>query len=95
MRKAGVEIKIIIERIKQMKGNTYQKEVNKGRKKIEKYVGVVEDTYPSVFTVDVFEPENKGKQSFSYSDVLCGDVVFRKMIKSAQDEELVDKKQLS
>ena len=95
MRKAGVEIQTIIEKIKLMKGQTYQLEVNKGRKKIEKYLAIVEDTYPSVFTVDVFEPENKGKQSFSYSDVLCGDVVFRKILKSSQTEMFNDKEQLN
>ena len=79
MRKAGIEIKTVIEKIKEMKGTTLRMEVNKGRKKIEKYIAVIENTYPSVFTVDIHEPENKGKQSFSYSDVLCGDVVFRKL----------------
>lgn len=77
MRKAGLEIATVIEKIKKMKGQPLQMEVNKGRKKIEKYIAVIQNTYPSVFTVDIHEPENKGRQSFSYSDVLCGDVVFR------------------
>ena len=78
MRKAGLEIKTVIEKIKEMKGQTLKMEVNKGRKKIEEYIATIQNIYPSVFTVVIKEPQNKGKQSFSYSDVLCGDVKISK-----------------
>ena len=72
MRKATMNLSKIITSITHMKGEDM--EVNKGRKKIEKYVAVIETVYPSLFTVNIKSPENKGKQSYSFNDVLCGDV---------------------
>lgn len=74
MRKATLSLNEIIEKIKKMQGKDVNMEVNRGRKRIEKYVGVIEKVYPSVFTVAIKSPENQNNQSFSYSDVLCGDV---------------------
>lgn len=74
MRKATLSLNEIIEKIKKMQGKDVNMEVNRGRKRIEKYVGVIENVYPSVFTVAIKSPENQNSQSFSYSDVLCGDV---------------------
>lgn len=74
MRKATLSLNEIIEKIKKMQGKDVNMEVNRGRKRIEKYVGVIEKVYPSVFTVVIKSPENQNSQSFSYSDVLCGDV---------------------
>ncbi len=77
MRKANLKLTDVIEEIKALKGKKIAMSVNRGRKKIESYEGVLEKIYPSVFTVDIFKPDNKGKQSYSYSDVLCGDVVIK------------------
>lgn len=77
MRKATLKMSDIVEQIKSMKGKKVDMEVNRGRKRIEKYVGVIETIYPSVFTVNINTPENKGKQSYSFNDVLCGDVVIK------------------
>jgi len=79
MRKATLKMAEIVEMIKQMKGKKVDMEVNRGKKKIEKYVGVIETVYPSVFTVNIDEPENKGKQSYSFNDVLCGDVTIKEL----------------
>lgn len=77
MRKASMNLGAIIESITKMKGEMVDMEVNKGRKKIEKYVGIIETVYPSVFTVKIEKPKNKGMQSYSFNDVLCGDVAIR------------------
>ena len=77
MRKATLRMAEIVEKITNMKGKTVDMEVNRGRKRIEKYVGVIEKIYPSVFTVNIASPENKGKQSYSFNDVLCGDVTIK------------------
>lgn len=74
MRKVNLSLNEIIEKIKNMQGKDINMEVNRGRKRIEKYVGVIEKVYPSVFTVSIKSPEKQSNQSFSYSDVLCGDV---------------------
>ena len=71
----------IVQMITEMKGKQVDMEINRGRKKIEKYVGVIETVYPSVFTVNINSPENKGKQSYSFNDVLCGDVKIREFDK--------------
>ena len=49
-------------------------EVNRGRNKIVKFDGVIVDVYPSVFTVETDEKIILGSKTFSYFDVLCGDV---------------------
>ena len=77
MRKATLKMAEIVELIKNMKGKKVEWEVNRGRKRIEKYVGVIETVYPSVFTLSTDDPENKTKQSYSFNDVLCGDVTIK------------------
>lgn len=77
LRKVKLNLNEIIEQISALRGIEVNMKVNKGRKKFLKYTGVVENTYPSVFTVKVDEPKHVGKLSYSYSDVLCGDVSLR------------------
>lgn len=64
----------IITEITRLKGFNVNMRVNKGRNRFEKYIGVLESCYPSVFTVDVKSPKHIGRISYSYSDVLCGEV---------------------
>ena len=48
--------------------------VNLGRNKSVSYLGTLSGIYPSLFTV---QPDDKGflgKTTYSYSDVLCGNV---------------------
>ena len=49
--------------------------INRGRKKIETVSGIIQDIYPSVFTVAI-KTQTSSLQTFSYYDVLCGNVVF-------------------
>lgn len=79
MRKATLKMAEIVDIITGMKGKRVDMEVNRGRKRIEKYVGVIETVYPSVFTVNIDSPENKGKQSYSFNEVLCGDVTIKEL----------------
>ena len=79
MRKATLKMNEIVNMINGMKGKRVDMEVNRGRKRIEKYVGIIEKVYPSVFTVNINAPENKGKQSYSFNEVLCGDVVIKEL----------------
>lgn len=59
----------IKQKIANLKGNEINLSVNRGRKKIDKLQGVIENIYPSVFT---FVTESKMRETFSYFDVLCG-----------------------
>lgn len=73
MRKVNSKIEDIINQIKELKGQNVNMEITRGRKKTIKYLGQIENTYPSIFTVKSHE-DNQTSFSYSYADVLCGDV---------------------
>lgn len=50
--------------------------VNKGRKKIIKFNGIIESVYPSMFIIKPTECVDLDRTSYSYNDVLCGDITF-------------------
>ena len=77
MRKVGLNVSTVIEEIEKLKGSSISMEINKGRKKIERYQGIIENVYPSIFTVNI--GEGKSPLSYSYTEVLCGDVVISKI----------------
>lgn len=62
-------------RIADLKGSEINLSVNRGRKKIDKLQGFIENIYPSVFT---FMTSQKERETFSYFDVLCGLVAIEK-----------------
>ena len=65
------EVKI---KIQNLKGQSINMSINRGRKKIEKITATIKDVYPSVFTIST---EDQKVQTFSYFDVMCGNVVFQ------------------
>lgn len=73
MRKANLNLEEIKSQILSLKGSEVNMNINRGRKKFDKLSGVIKDIYPSVFTVVLKENQ---LQTFSYYDVLCGNVVF-------------------
>ena len=77
MRNAGMGLNEVKEKILALKGSHVEMNINRGRKKFDSFSGVVKDVYPSVFTV-VSKDEKQTIQTFSYYDVLCGNVVFIK-----------------
>ena len=79
MRKVNSSVLNVIQEIEQLKGENILMEINRGRKKIEKYQGIIENIYPSIFTVNI--GDGKNPLSYSYSEVLCGDVVINKIKK--------------
>ena len=62
------------EKILSLKGKEVEMNINKGRKKFDTLSGVIKDVYPSVFTVDLLDGTKI--KTFSYYDVLCGNVIF-------------------
>lgn len=79
MRKVNNNIKDVIDQITSLKGESVKMHVNRGRKKIEKYEGIIESVYPSIFTVLVYDPDGEKHYSYSHAEVLCGDVVIQKI----------------
>ena len=76
MRKTSLSIDTIRNKINELVGKNIYMEVCRGRKQIKKYNGVVENTFRSVFVVRLTDDgQVVDSLSYSYSDVLCGDVV--------------------
>ena len=73
MRKAVNSLDQIKSQILSLKGSEVAVNINRGRKKYSKLNGIIKDVYPSVFTIVMQENQI---QTFSYYDVLCGNVVF-------------------
>lgn len=71
MRKLPSGISEIKQQIEELKGVNIELEVNTGRKRIKTFAGSIQSVYPSVFTFLDIEGNTK---TYSYSDVLCGDV---------------------
>ena len=78
MRKDLLNLVDVKNAIIKIKGQAINIEVNRGRKKIESYLGVIEAIYPSVFTVKLENSPTIKNVTCSYSDVLCGDVKISK-----------------
>ena len=85
MRKVKLNLQDIITLVASLKGQEVNMKVSRGRNRYDKYIGKIESCYPSVFTVDVKEPKHIGRISYSYSDVLCGDVSL-KMLSGGMSE---------
>ena len=58
-----------------LKGREVEMNINRGRKKFDTLSGTIKDVYPSVFTVALGD-NSTSVQTFSYYDVLCGNVIF-------------------
>ena len=62
--------------ISNLKGKNIPLKVNKGRNKIVSLTATIDQVYPSMFIISPTTPVDLDRKSYSYSDVLCGDVVF-------------------
>ena len=74
MRKSILSLIDVKKKISLIKGKNIDVCINRGRKKIDNYSGIIENTYPSVFTIKIYNDEKLKNVTCSYSDVLCGDV---------------------
>ena len=73
---------ITIEDIKQsvllLKGEPVELYINRGRRKILKLEGIIDKVYSSVFTVKQ-DIDSIATYTYSYSDILCGEVKISKI----------------
>jgi uncharacterized protein Veg len=72
MRKIVYGLDEIKKKINELKGRNVQMSINRGRKKIEFVSATIKDVYPSVFTI---KTDDEKLQTFSYFDVMCGNVI--------------------
>ena len=76
MRKPAKSIENIKTKVDELKGKKVKVRLNKGRNKICYFTGMIGETYPSVFIIEIFDGVFD-RLSCTYQDVLCGDVKFR------------------
>ena len=74
MKKNLLSLGEVKDQILALKGENVKLTINRGRKRVEKMFATIDSCYPSVFTVKTPESETNSIQTFSYSDILCGDV---------------------
>ena len=67
-----------VENIKQqilsLKGEVVNFHINRGRRKIANFRARIEDCYPSVFTAKACTMDADNIATYSYNDILCGEV---------------------
>ncbi len=76
MRVGSNNMEEVKQKINAMKGQNVDFVINKGRNKFVEINALVEKVYPSMF---IIKPNNKvylTRTSYSYSDVLCGEISF-------------------
>lgn len=64
------------EKIQDLKGKNIPLRINKGRNKIVTLTAIINEVYPSMFVISPTSEVSLDRKSYSYSDVLCGDVRF-------------------
>ena len=76
MRTPPLTIDAVRNKIAELVGKNIQMRVCRGRKQVKRYNGVVENTFTSVFVVRLEDAgvTNQHTLSYSYSDVVCGEV---------------------
>lgn len=78
MKRNNLTINDIKSKILELKGQEVKMYVNRGRRKIFKFDGVIEDVYNSVFTVKNLQQALTMTHTYSYNDILCGEVKISK-----------------
>lgn len=62
--------------ISNLNGKSVDCVINKGRNKLVKLLVRIDQVYPSMFVIAPLENVNLDRKSFSYNDVMCGDIKF-------------------
>lgn len=56
-------------------GQNVKIKINKGRNKIVHLTATINEVYPSMFVISPTSKVELDRKSYSYSDMLCGDIV--------------------
>ena len=78
MRRSITTLNDIKQAVLSLKGEQVKLYINRGRRKISKFQGVIDNVYSSVFTVKE-QVETNPTHTYSYSDILCGEVKITKL----------------
>lgn len=74
MKKMPNTVENIKQKIEGLKGQVVDLKINRGRRKISNYRARIENVYASVFTVRPCSLEGDNVSTYSYNDILCGEV---------------------
>ena len=74
MKKKPANIDEIKRRILELKGQEVDLHINRGRRRVNNYRARIQDVYSSVFTVKSDQNNEDNIYTYSYNDVLCGEV---------------------
>jgi len=74
MKKMPNTVESIKQKIMELKGKEVNLYINRGRRKVSSIRARIEDVYPSVFTVKSCPLDSGSIFTYSYNDILCGEV---------------------
>ena len=74
MKKMPNTVENIKQKITELRGKEVELYINRGRRKISSYRARIENVYASVFTVKACSLEADTISTYSYNDILCGEV---------------------
>ena len=74
MKKMPNSVENIKNQILELKGKEVKLYINRGRRKVASFRARIEDCYSSVFTVKANTQDADCINTYSYNDILCGDV---------------------
>ena len=78
MKKSITTLEDIKQAVLMLKGEQVELHINRGRRKVLSFKGIIDNVYTSVFTVKDKITSNP-THTYSYSDVLCGEVKISKL----------------
>ena len=74
MKKMPNTVENIKQKIIELKGKEVELFINRGRRKVSNYRARIENVYASVFTVKTCTSDLDAVYTYSYNDILCGEV---------------------
>ena len=78
MKKMPNTVDDIKKKIIELKGQEVNLYINRGRRKISSFRARIENVYASVFTVKPCALETDSVSTYSFNDILCGEVKISK-----------------
>lgn len=76
MKNTTLTLNDVKNKITSLQGRNIPLKINKGRNKIVSVTAIIDKVYPSMFVISPTTEVDLDRKSFSYNDVLCGDIMF-------------------
>ncbi len=76
MRVGTIRLNEVKSIVRDLQGKSVAMTINRGRNKLVTLNATIDKVYPSMFVIRPDEDAVLDRTSFSYSDILCGDIKF-------------------